>query len=86
LNFFGLRIYSPATSEEIIFELQGRWFHPGDITRALLCMCGGHFNSFYVHALKLPIAEILNLFELWQDVQKQSRPTKNSPFDDVSYE
>lgn len=57
------------------------------MTRSLLLMCGGHFNSFYLHAQKMPVAQVLNLFETWIDVKRQMQPDQGAAmFKDVSYE
>lgn len=69
----------------MVFELQGRAFRPGDIVRSLLLMCGGYFNEFYLSAQKMPIAQLLYLFEAWVELREQMNPKQSSPFKDVEY-
>lgn len=57
-------------------ELQGRTFRAGDLVKSILMMCGGHFNSFYLHAQKMAIAEVLYLLDHWVEVQKQMNSPK----------
>lgn len=80
-------IYSPRTNEAIYFELQGRVFKAGDLTRSLLLMCGGHFNNFYCEALKMPLAQTLCLFETWLEVRQEMNAANNNDlFKDVDYQ
>lgn len=69
-----------------MFELQGRAFRPGDIVRSLLLMCGGYFNDFYLSAQKMPIAQVLYLFESWRELREQmNSKNSNNLFKDVEY-
>ena len=80
-----MTIYSGTTTEDLVFELQGRAFRPGDLTRSLLLMCGGSFNSFYLHAQTLPVAEVLYLFETWLEVRQSQSSSPSNLFEDVEY-
>lgn len=70
---------------EISFACQGFGFDVKTLYQNMLCMCGGHYNSFFSQLEKRRIDEVLYLFFNWQKIHdKQDKPDIN--LDDQIYE